>query len=52
MSGKGSGRRPSSVSHDEFSRRWDMIFGGHDKNTPAVPPIQDSTADAKVQKES
>ena len=25
--GKGSGRRPPCVSHDEFSNNWDAIFG-------------------------
>jgi hypothetical protein len=25
--GKGSKARPYSVTHDEYSNRWDMIFG-------------------------
>ena len=25
--GKGSAPRPFSVSHDEWSKRWDAIFG-------------------------
>lgn len=28
MSGKGSARRPSSVSASEWERRWALAFGG------------------------
>lgn len=27
--GKGSGRRPSDISPEEFSKRWEMAFGRH-----------------------
>lgn len=27
MSGKGSSPRPFSVSQEEYTKRWDMIFG-------------------------
>jgi hypothetical protein len=32
--GKGSKPRPFSVSHDEWSQRWDAIFGRDLDNKP------------------
>jgi hypothetical protein len=34
MSGKGSAPRPFSVSNEEYSKRWDAIFGRDLKTTP------------------
>lgn len=31
---KGSGRRPSSLTEQEWENRWDAIFGRDDKNWP------------------
>lgn len=38
--GKGSGGRPMSVSHEEYTNRWDHIFG-RDK------PKEDNTGTSK-----
>jgi hypothetical protein len=50
--GKGSRARPYSVSNDEYSRRWDAIFGRDldkkvkpDVPTPPDPaPVENDTA--------
>ena len=39
MNGKGSKRRPSSISSDEFADRIDQIF--KNKNKVQVPVLQD-----------
>ena len=50
--GKGSRARPYSVTNDEYSRRWDAIFGRDlDKKTPPeeptppeIAPVENDTA--------
>jgi hypothetical protein len=43
--GKGSRARPYSVTNDEYSRRWDAIFGRDlDKKTPPEPPTPPEVA--------
>lgn len=34
--GKGSAPRPFSIAHDEWSKRWDAIFGRDLKEQPKV----------------
>lgn len=36
MSGKGSKPRPYSVTQDEFSNNWDIIFGNKDKKQDKI----------------
>ena len=40
--GKGSGRRPSSVSTDEWNSRWDAIFSRDLKEQKHEPELQES----------
>jgi hypothetical protein len=40
--GKGSKPRPFSVSHDEWSKRWDAIFA-RDLETPEETSKQETT---------
>jgi len=32
QNGKGSDRRPMEISHKEFDKKWDKIFGKKNKN--------------------
>ena len=44
--GKGSGRRPSSISTDEWNSRWDAIFSRdlkENKNEHELQESQEST---------
>lgn len=38
--GKGSRPRPFSVSHEEWSNRWDAIFGRDIKEETMTPSVQ------------
>lgn len=43
--GKGSRARPYSVTNDEYSQRWDAIFGRDlDKKTPPEEPTPPEVA--------
>ena len=37
MSSKGSKQRPKQVSNDEYSTRWDAIFGKQTEDEPEEP---------------
>ena len=47
MNGKGSARRPSSVSAAEWERRWALAFGGETEHehapAEAAPPVEEDT---------
>lgn len=48
--GKGSKPRPFSVSHDEWSNRWDAIFA-RDLETPEETPEETSKQETTDTKE-
>jgi len=56
--GKGSRARPYSVTNDEYSRRWDAIFGRDlDKKilpdepcSPEVAPVENDTQPVPMDK--
>jgi hypothetical protein len=45
MSGKGSSPRPFEVSQDEYSRRWEQIFGHKKAKSTAEQPADTSPCD-------
>jgi hypothetical protein len=47
--GKGSTRRPQEISHEEYSRRWEMTFRRpQDASSPSPQPPQESAQEQQT----
>lgn len=48
MNGKGSGRRPSTISKREVDENWERTFGRCDGNYTVTPPINGNASEHTV----